>query len=231
MAKELADLVREKSEILALGAEAILLKISFLGMDAVLKIRLPKKYRDPELDSFIREKRTVVEAKIIKELSDIGVNSPTLLYVDPKEATIIMEYVEGEILRDIITQERISEACTYLREVGKSIALMHKAGIAHGDVTTTNVIVSENKTYLIDFGLSKFTSRIEDLATDIHLFIRSLESTHHTHKDELLKCFLSGYKPVINELFDEVLKVAKEIKLRGRYVEERKHEALRNHNK
>ncbi len=230
MAKGLTGLMEGKSEILALGAEAVLLKISFLGMDAVLKVRLPKKYRDPELDSFIRGKRTVVEAKIIKELSDIGINSPALLYVDTKEAAIIMEYVKGEILRDIIAQERISEACSYLREVGESIALMHRTGIAHGDVTTTNVIVSGNKAYLIDFGLSKFTSRVEDLATDIHLFIRSLESTHYTHKDELLKCFLSGYKTVIKELFDEVLKVAKEIRLRGRYVEERKHEAIRNHN-
>ena len=231
MARGVREFINKGIEVMALGAEAALLKTTFLGMEAVVKVRLPKKYRDPELDSLIRERRTVIEAKIIKALTDLGVNVPILLYTDPKTSTIIMEYLKGEVLRDVIMDERIAEACNYLKQVGSFIALMHRAGIAHGDVTTTNVIISEGRAYLIDFGLSKFTSRIEDLATDIHLFIRSLESTHYKHKDQLLECFTSGYRLRIKGLFNKVVKAAKEIRLRGRYVKERRHEAIHRHNK
>lgn len=230
MAGGMRELINGEAEVLTLGAEAALVKASFLGAEVVIKVRLPKGYRDPALDSLIRARRTAIEAKIIRTLSDLGINVPTLLYVDVEKSTIIMEYIRGYLLRDIIIGGDIHKACSYLDQVGSYVALMHKAGISHGDLTTTNVVVSEGNAYLIDFGLSKFTSRIEDLATDIHLFIRSLESVHYRHRDELLECFLKGYRSVAGELLSKVFRVAKEIRLRGRYVEERREEALRSHN-
>ena len=43
------------------------------------------------------------------------------------------------------------------------------------------MIIKENKIYFIDFGLSFFSSRIEDRAVDLHLVKEALQSTHHEY--------------------------------------------------
>jgi len=218
----LATRLTRKGLLISLGAEAALIKFNFFGIPSILKYRMEKPYRDPLLDKLLKYRRTLTEAKIIKELHRIGVSAPALLYVDPSEGALVLEFIDGELLSNIIKEKRIDEACNYLEKAGRWIALMHKAGIAHGDLTPANMIAQKDDVYLIDFGLSKFTKRTEDLATDLHLFIRSLESAHHMFKDRLLKCFLNGYKPVMKEKFEEINRVVKEIRLRGRYVEERR---------
>ncbi len=220
MAKESS---RNFAEIIALGAEAALIRTRFLGLDALVKLRLKKPYRDEALDKFLRGKRTEVEAKILVTLRKLGVPVPALYYVDLQKAVIVMDYVQGILLKDIIDSGNIVEACMYLTLIGESVAKMHNAGIVHGDLTTSNMIVSRGIPYLIDFGLSKFSRKLEDIGTDIHLFIRALESTHFVHKERLLECFMKGYRGVLgSEFVGKVMETVKEIRLRGRYVEERR---------
>jgi len=50
------------TEVLCIGAEAVVCKVDFLGKDAVLKFRIPKSYRIEHIDAMIRRKRTQTEA-------------------------------------------------------------------------------------------------------------------------------------------------------------------------
>jgi len=213
-----------EDEIIALGAEALLKKIKFLQTTAVAKVRIRKRYRDLRLDKILRRQRTVTEAKIMTQLRAKGVKVPALLYVDPEEGILIMEYVDGSLLRDLVKEGRLDEACQHMKQVGKYSAIMHKAGISHGDLTTANVVVShEGVPYLIDFGLAKFTKKEEDFATDLHLLIRVLESAHFRYKDKLLSCFLTGYSAESGaDKLNALMELVKEIRMRGRYVEERR---------
>ncbi len=209
-------------KLVALGAEAALYRTCFEGLDALVKIRLPKPYRDSRLDKALRVKRTELEGKIIAELRLKGLNVPALYYVSLDRALLIMEFIEGFTLRDIVFKEGI-QATKYFRDWGVFTALMHEAGIVHGDLTTSNVIVKNDEIYVIDFGLAKYSSKVEDRATDIHLMIRAIESTHYAIKEALLRAFSEGYKEVLgDQTFKELLEKVKEIRMRGRYVEERR---------
>jgi TP53 regulating kinase-like protein len=210
--------------LIASGAEANLYRGRFLGYDVVVKHRVSKPYRDVKLDLVIRRDRTLTEAKIMLLAMSLGVRVPTVLYVDSENSIIVMEYVEGVLLRDYIglVDEGVRRA--YLELLGVYVGKLHKNDITHGDLTTSNVIVSSNGSlYIIDFGLSKISNDVEDKAVDIHLLMRSFESIHYNMSKELLTYFLRGYRSVLspNEVND-ILNTVKEIRLRGRYVEERR---------
>lgn len=213
----------EKLELIYKGAEAYLYKSVFLGMEVVVKYRLPKPYRDPLLDKRIRRERTVLEARIIARVKELGVPTPTLLMVDPSRSIIIMEYIHGKRLKELIGKESIELIEKYVKDVGRSIGIIHKAGIVHGDLTTSNIILREGIPHIIDFGLAQYSEELEDQGVDIHLFLRSLESTHPHFANKLFEIFMYGYEEIVGRHRKKlVLDKVKEIRMRGRYVEERR---------
>jgi len=209
--------------VIYVGAEAALILGEFLGIRAIYKIRLPKPYRDPNLDLLVRSSRTKTEAKIMLFVRSLGVNVPTILLVDLDLALIVMEYIEGLLLRDLLSNLSPNLTCKLIRNVGSQVAKMHKAGVVHGDLTTSNMIYSNGRIYIVDFGLAKMSKSLEDRGVDVHLFLRSLESVHFNLKDLLFNCFIEGYENVLgSKAKEEILAKVHEIRLRGRYVEERR---------
>jgi TP53 regulating kinase-like protein len=104
-------------------------------------------------------------------------------------------------------------------EIGKITATLHKSGIVHGDLTTSNFISSQNKIYAIDFGLAQKSIRVEDHAVDLRLLKEILGSAHVGVMDILWKGFLKGYKSVVgSERFNKVLNHVGMIESRGRYA-------------
>lgn len=209
-------------ELIALGAEAVIIKACYNSVPSIFKVRVGKPYRDRRLDAMIIRERSEAEAKILAELRLMGLNVPALYYVDASEGLIVMEFVDGVLLKDLVANDA-DGVSDYLRGLGAMVAKIHRTGIVHGDLTTSNVIVRGGEVYLIDFGLARYSRRLEDLATDLHLFIRAVESTHFSRKEVLLRNFIKGYSDVGGkDLADSLLGKVKEIRLRGRYVEERR---------
>ena len=108
--------------------------------------------------------------------------------------------------------------------IGELIGKMHKNGIIHGDLTTSNMILrQEGKIFLVDFGLSERSVEIEARGVDLHLMKRSLQSVHYQFAEECFKKVLLGYSAILGEEETKRVKAKiKEIGQRGRYVEERK---------
>ena len=207
-------------QVIRIGAEAIVSKLRWNGFDLISKHRVPKPYRIPELDRWIRDKRTIHEAKILVELKRAGVPAPAIILLDRSSSTIYMQYIKGIELKkalDELDPVRIEKIAGKLGEI---VGKMHLRGIVHGDLTTSNVILDETeKIYLIDFGLSSVSDDVEELAVDIHLLDRSLESAHHKIRERFMKHFLLGYSKIVGrDRTLEILRKVKEIRMRGRYV-------------
>lgn len=210
-------------EIIGIGAEAVLIKTKLHKFTVIKKIRIPKPYRDPAFDELIRYNRTITEAKIMIEVKTLGIPCPSIIEVDPHEGLIIMDYIDGPRLSDVLSKLQQSYLNKIFLTIGKYIGKLHKNGIIHGDLTTSNMILHNNMIYLIDFGLSYYSYQLEDRGVDVHLFLRALESTHYSLSEFLFNRAIKGYSEIvgINEA-NKVIKKVKEIRMRGRYVRERK---------
>lgn len=172
----------------------------------VLKKRNPKKYRHEKLDQKIREERTETEVKLIQEAIKYGVKAPEAEKKD--ESTIEMEEIDGRPLKEVL-----EDRPELMKAYGENVSNLHSADVIHGDLTTSNALVSE-EVFLIDFGLSFRSERVEDKAVDIHLLKQVLNSSHPRAKDEAWENFLEGYDPEDRE---EILEQLKEVEQRGRY--------------
>lgn len=205
------------------GAESYIYEIELYGRKALLKLRVEKRYRSRALDERLRTRRTVSEAKAILEALKHGVDAPAVLYVDVERAAIVLEKVEGVLLRDLIESEGPTDrVLAVVEKLGEQAARLHEAGIVHGDLTTSNVVVAEGeRPVIIDFGLAERSSHELDMAVDVHLFLRSLESTHPEHVELLYNAFLRGYARVRGaEAAERVRALVEKIRSMGRYVEE-----------
>ena len=211
-------------EVIYRGAEATLYKGVYAGIPAVFKIRHPKKYRHPLLDERIRRVRTLREARSLMDAREAGVPVPAVLLVEPEDALLIMEHVEGISLREQLGTIRGAEMSRIFRVLGRIAARLHRAGLIHGDFTTSNVLVTKSgKPVLIDFGLSTRSQRLEDMGVDVHVLLRSIESTIPEAAGEAYKAFLEGYRGEAGQrAAEEIAEKVREIRLRGRYVEERR---------
>ena len=170
------------------GAEAELTIIKYGEKKALLKKRIPKGYRNPELDFSIRKKRTRSEAKIIKTLSKI-IRVPEIYLVDEKNSEIIMEFVQGKMLKEIIEKKSALAI-----KAGELIKKIHEQDIIHGDLTTSNILFTKKDLCFIDFGLGYFSKKIEDKATDLIVFKKTFNATHSEFKNGW-DFVIKGYNP------------------------------------
>src|SRR3989344_6125134 len=63
------------------------------------------------------------------------------------------------------------------RELGRKIRILHDNHIIHGDLTTSKFILKD-QAYVVVFGLSFFSLKVEDKAVDLHLLREALEAKH-----------------------------------------------------
>jgi len=206
------------------GAEASLYLEKWHNRKVIMKRRLPKKYRIPELDNMIRSQRTTHEPQIIHKAKRAGVPTPTIFMVDVADANIVMEYVEGKQVKEVLDNVSKEKRLSLSKLIGKMIGRLHKNGIIHGDLTTSNMILSSyGKIVFVDFGLSERSVELEPKGVDLHLMKRALDSTHYKHAKECFKAVMEGYSDVVgNEQVKKVSNKIREIEKRGRYVADRK---------
>jgi TP53 regulating kinase-like protein len=208
------------------GAEASLYLMDWHNRKVVVKRRLPKKYRPPKLDEQIRTYRTVHEPQLLHEAKKAGVPTPLILSVDVKNASIIMEFIDGKQLKQLLSNVSGTERRRLCLRVGESIGKLHERGIVHGDLTTSNMILNaKGRIFFVDFGLGEKTEELEARAVDLHLMKRALQSTHFRFAKECFDAVMEGYtKAVSLDSTRMILEKISEIERRGRYVAERKAE-------
>jgi TP53 regulating kinase-like protein len=202
-------------KLLKKGAEGDIYLTKHDGKPAILKTRKKKSYRNPELDTRMRRQRTIREATVISEAKSFGVPTPLIYRMNQNDCTILMQYIQGEPVWGL-KGARLVKAC---REIGKITGTLHKNGIMHGDLTTSNFIMDKNKVYTLDFGLAQRTEKIEDHAVDLRLFKEILSSAHVEMMGKLWPSFLAGYKSTVGTNYARILDYVSVIEGRGRYAQ------------
>jgi len=185
----------------------------------IVKHRINKRYRVPQLDLHLRESRTALEAKLFADAKVAGVPTPTVYEIDRVGMRLVMEFIDGKQVKLILNRLRPAERRKLCRLIGRQTAHLHKAGIVHGDLTTSNMILSpRERVYFVDFGLGEYNPSLEARGVDLHLLRRALQSTHFKVADEAYRAVIAGYKRGFGKGAGEVIERAEEIERRGRYI-------------
>jgi len=202
--------------MIAKGAEAEIFTSCFLGRDVLVKIRSPKRYRVEELDEELRSSRARNEARLMREARKAGVRTPIIYSIDLKECSITMERIKGIMVKEKLEQDPqlATEIC---RMIGSTVAKLHNSGICHGDLTTSNMILTDDDMIcLLDLSMGRTKAELEDIGVDVRLLERAFSSAHPDLPeafDELMHSYLS-----IKKEPERLLHKIEEIKNRGRYT-------------
>lgn len=219
----LPDSAEFSGTLLRKGAEAVILEAQWFEKNAIIKYRIPKRYRIQALDDELRTRRTLLETRTLLNLHRQEFPVPLVYEIDPSQGIIIMQKIPGLRLKDRVNSLSDSVRNAVFYEIGQWIARMHLAMYVHGDLTTSNIIYTPHgNLFFIDFGLSMYSNGIEDHAMDLHLFKRVLSSTHGLHYPKIYEKFIQGYHTERGQEGLEIINRVATIELRGRYVPKEK---------
>jgi Kae1-associated kinase Bud32 len=191
------------------GAEAIVETVEWNGQIVVSKVRNKRGYRHPSLEKRLVVERLRSESRIMERLLSRGISVPAIYSVNTSDNSLLMEYIDGLTLEKALREKDFKG---YLVKTAELLSKIHSCQVVHGDPTTSNFLVTD-RIHAIDFGLSSISEDNEDRASDLRVFLESLDSHHSEINGRDI--FLSAYskwtksKPVL-----EALKV---LELRGRY--------------
>jgi len=187
--------------------------------EVIIKQRIKKSYRVPELDERLRSSRTALEAKLFADAKLVGVPAPVVYEVDRIGMRIVMEFIDGRQVKLVLDKLRPKDRRKLCERIGRQVARLHLAGIIHGDLTTSNMILTQGgKVYFVDFGLGEYNPSLESRGVDLHLLKRALQSIHFRITDEAYRAVVAGYRREFGKGADEVIKRVEEIEKRGRYI-------------
>ncbi|KAI1140186.1 tyrosine protein kinase [Hypoxylon sp. FL0543] len=244
------------------GAEARLYKTTYLlpSIPSALKYRPPKPWRHTVLDARLTRHRILAEARILAKCRREGVPVPAVYAVDEAAGWMMMEWVAGAPARVGINEwlkrrkeaeeakghegdavpvtgdrEEDKELVALMRRIGSAVGRMHKVGIVHGDLTTSNMMLRpwekgaepsnghtsggdgllDGDIVIIDFGLASQSSSDEDRAVDLYVLERAFASTHSRAEELFTTVLDSAYREAFKQA-PIVLKKLEEVRMRGR---------------
>lgn len=206
----------------------------------IIKYRPFKTYRHPCLDKQITKSRTAGEAKILNKLYSLNIKAPKLIAMDAVNGIIWMEFLGYRLENGDFSSlknwlwwlEKTGESASVgesaqevMRSVGKIIGELHLNDLIHGDLTSSNIILinKQGMVCLIDFGLSSYSSLIEDKAVDLYVLERALISTHPVYATLYNDWLLEGYHTMYQSTgkngsknWREVIRRLEDVRMRGR---------------
>ncbi|KAL2867308.1 serine/threonine protein kinase BUD32 [Aspergillus lucknowensis] len=166
---------------------------------------------------------------------------------------LAMEWVEGEVVRavlerweryvkdlqrttgeGVVMDKEERKVRALMKKIGTAVGSLHKAGVIHGDLTTSNLILRpdshgqaesgdaaagaspslEGEIVMIDFGLASQSSQDEDRAVDLYVLERAFGSSHPRAEgffEEVLAGYRESYKGA-----GSALKRLEDVRMRGR---------------
>ncbi|KAI1260891.1 tyrosine protein kinase [Xylariaceae sp. FL1019] len=245
------------------GAEGRLYKTTYLlpTISSALKYRPPKPWRHPVLDARLTKHRILAEARILSKCRRDGVPVPAVYAVDETSGWLMLEWITGGPVRVSINsflekrkaseiaagragdrevngqEEGDKEFVALMRRIGEAVGKLHKIGIVHGDLTTSNMMLRpwergkepangqamrteggnelEGQIIIIDFGLASQSTHEEDRAVDLYVLERAFASTHPRAEGLFTKVLESAYRDAFKQA-PSVLRKLEDVRMRGR---------------
>ncbi len=204
------------------GAEASIRRVDWWGFPALLKERDAKSYRPKALDERLRRERTRNEVRLLVEARRLGVRTPILYDIDLPRHRLIMEELPGPTLRQLLEDPDLEAAALLgaVRAFGHALGRLHGGGIAHGDLTSSNVLFPQGPggpPALLDLSMGTRSPGLEELGIDLHLVEEDLKALH-AKAEGLIRAFHEGYAEGNPSGEKDVRARARAIKGRVRYA-------------
>ncbi len=149
------------TKVLGVGGMGVVVAVKHLQLNELyaMKFLLPGAAGDKEMHGrFMREARAAVRIKSehVARVADVG-------ELDSGAPYLLMEYLEGTDLADLLTNEgplRVATACEYVMQAAAGIAEAHALGIVHRDLKPANLFLTRRSdgaplVKVLDFGIAK----------------------------------------------------------------------------
>ncbi|KAL8392653.1 hypothetical protein RB595_002739 [Gaeumannomyces hyphopodioides] len=247
------------------GAEGRLYKTTYLHPDlpCALKHRPSKPYRHPLLDARLTRQRILAEARILARCRRDATAAPAaapsgappvpaVYALDEAAGWLMMEWIDGAPVRARLNEwlrrstaapaaaagpeEAHPSLVKLMRKVGAAVGGIHRVGVVHGDLTTSNMmlrpwasggghggdgaagdsvdVLLDGDIVVIDFGLASQSTSDEDRAVDLYVLERAFGSTH-PRAESLFSEVLKGYQDAFKQA-TPVLRKLEDVRMRGR---------------
>ncbi|MEZ6135186.1 MAG: serine/threonine-protein kinase [Pirellulaceae bacterium] len=133
------------------------------GRVAAVKVLRKRHRADPvQVEQFMRE------AKVGMQLRHPNIVAIHEVDSDPRNPFMVMEFVEGQTLRELVKIRKKLDAITSLRlmaDVANGLAYAATQGVTHRDMKLSNVLVtSQGRGKLVDFGLAALADTSNEAA-------------------------------------------------------------------
>ena len=171
--------------------------------------------------------RGVIVYHSVKLFFPVGLNAPTVYYADYNtnrlclqyfpDCITVKEYIGAKLLEK--TEASLQKLRALVEVIGRNIARLHDNDMIHGDLTTSNLILTvphdDLNVYFIDFGLGYVSHSPEDKSVDLYVLERAFLSTH-PNTEPLFAHLLDCYFKSCTKDVKQILSTFHEVRLRGR---------------
>lgn len=122
------------------------------GHRVAIKVLHARYTQDPEVT-----RRFLNEARAIGKIAHPGVVAFHEYGEAPQGAYLVMEYLEGETLRALLSRTGAlgAQGVGLVTQLAEVLAAAHGQGIIHRDVKPENVMVVDGRVRLLDFGIAR----------------------------------------------------------------------------
>jgi len=133
----------------------------WLAEDQLLKRSVALKELMPRAgapDLPARRARAVQEARAMARVRHQAIVPIHDVFFIDEDPWIVMEYISGRSLQDLITQQTLDERS--IAQIGlhvvRGLAAVHRVNVVHRDVKPTNILVADDGSiFLVDFGIAR----------------------------------------------------------------------------
>jgi TP53 regulating kinase-like protein len=228
---------REDWTLIGQGAEARIWKLTGNNGSVhwICKERFSKAYRHPDLDARLTKSRCRSEARVLEKCTNKSeIRVPHVVRVEAP--LLYLEYMEGPTVKAHLNSPPSENGDVknigfekMAHSMGTVIGRLHNLGVIHGDLTTSNIMLlngtddapKEYELVLIDFGLSKSTTSVEEQAVDLYVMERALLSTHPDLPENFFDKLLEAYSSTAIQASGKknsqtTLQRLEQVRLRGR---------------
>jgi serine/threonine protein kinase/tetratricopeptide (TPR) repeat protein len=137
--------------------------VVYKAEDTKLKRTVALKFLPKDLETHEPERaRFLQEAQAASALNHPNVCTIYDICEHESQQFIVMEYVEGKTLRQLVPIQKMQTAIDYAIQIGDALQEAHSKGIVHRDIKPDNIMVnSKNHVKVMDFGLAKLKGSLK----------------------------------------------------------------------
>jgi serine/threonine protein kinase/Flp pilus assembly protein TadD len=137
--------------------------VVYKAEDTKLKRTIALKFLPKGLEAHEPERaRFLQEAQAAAALNHPNICTIHDIASEADQQFIVMEFVDGKSLRQMIPVQKMQDAITYAIQIGEALQEAHSKGVVHRDIKTDNIMVNaKNQVKVMDFGLAKLKGSLK----------------------------------------------------------------------